>query len=47
MLNSPVYTTKIAHPEFAKRLQIACDGNPNVPLPNYGRLTDCQPTAAL
>ena len=38
MLNAPDHTTKIAHPEFAKRLQIACDGNPNVPLPNYGRL---------
>lgn len=29
---------KIVHPEFAKRMQAACDGNPNVPLPNHGRL---------
>lgn len=29
---------KIEHPEFARRFQIACDGNPIVPLPNYGRL---------
>lgn len=26
------------HPEFAKRLQQACDGNPHVPQPNFGRL---------
>jgi hypothetical protein len=30
---------KIPHPEFAHRFQIACDGNPDVPLPNYGRLS--------
>lgn len=29
---------KVVHPDFAQRMQIACDGNPNVPLPNYGRL---------
>lgn len=29
---------KIVHPEFARRMQIACDGNPNIPLPNHGRL---------
>lgn len=29
---------KIAHPEFAQRMQMACDENPNVPLPNHGRL---------
>lgn len=29
---------KIVHPEFAKRMLLACDGNPNVPLPNHGRL---------
>lgn len=38
MLNSPETRKKVAHPDFAQRMQIACDGNPNVPLPNYGRL---------
>ncbi|UDF03437.1 hypothetical protein [Asticcacaulis sp. AND118] len=28
----------IEHKEFAKRLTLACDGNANVPLPNFGRL---------
>ena len=28
----------VAHPDFAQRMQTACDGNPDVPLPNYGRL---------
>lgn len=35
---SKVKSDKIAHPEFARRMQIACDNNPDVPLPNYGRL---------
>ncbi len=30
--------SKIRHPDFAIRMQQACDGNPKVPLPNYGRL---------
>lgn len=31
--------TKIRrHPDFAKRLLQACDGNPHVPQPNFGRL---------
>lgn len=39
MLNSlDTKPKKIVHPEFAKRMQLACDGNPNVPLPNHGRL---------
>jgi transcriptional regulator with XRE-family HTH domain len=29
---------KIDHPEFARRMTQACDGNPDVPPPNYGRL---------
>lgn len=29
---------KINHPEFARRLEQACDGNPDVPPINYGRL---------
>jgi len=29
---------KILHADFARRFQIACDGNQKVPLPNYGRL---------
>lgn len=29
---------QIAHPDFARRMVQACDGNTNVPLPNYGRL---------
>ena len=29
---------KIKHKEFAQRLEQACDGNPHVPDPNYGRL---------
>lgn len=29
---------KIAHPDFARRMAQACDGNPDVPPPNYGRL---------
>lgn len=29
---------KIKHPEFAQRMQQACDGNPDVPPQNYGRL---------
>lgn len=28
----------IAHPDFARRLEQACDGNPDVPPLNYGRL---------
>ena len=28
----------ILHPEFATRMQQACDGNPKIPPPNYGRL---------
>lgn len=31
-------TKKITHPEFAERMKQACDGNPDVPPPNYGRL---------
>ncbi|MBU2890980.1 helix-turn-helix domain-containing protein [Celeribacter halophilus] len=31
-------TEKITHPDFAERMQQACDGNPDVPPPNYGRL---------
>lgn len=39
MLNSlEVKSKKIVHPEFAKRMQLACDGNPNVPPLNHGRL---------
>jgi hypothetical protein len=34
----PLKQKKVPHPEFAQRLQLACDGNPDVPLPNYGRL---------
>jgi hypothetical protein len=37
MLNSNRDKEK-RHPEFARRVQIACDGNPHVPLPNHGRL---------
>lgn len=29
---------KIVHPEFGKRLERACDGNPDVPPLNHGRL---------
>lgn len=29
---------KNKHPDFAQRMQQACDGNPKIPLPNYGRL---------
>lgn len=29
---------KIVHPEFAERMETACDGNPNIPAKNYGRL---------
>ena len=29
---------KIVHPDFARRMAQACDGNPDVPPPNYGRL---------
>lgn len=29
---------KIPHPDFALRMQQACEGNPDVPAPNYGRL---------
>lgn len=36
MLDSP--KKKVVHPEFAQRMQIACDGNPNVPPLNKGRL---------
>lgn len=28
----------IVHPDFALRMSQACDGNPDVPPPNYGRL---------
>ncbi len=31
--------SKVMHPEFAHRMQLACDQNPNVPPLNYGRLT--------
>jgi len=31
-------TKKVPHPDFALRFQQACDGNPDVPQPNYGRL---------
>lgn len=30
---------KIRHPDFARRMESACDGNPDVPPLNYGRLT--------
>lgn len=29
---------KVRYPEFAQRMQLACDSNPDIPLPNYGRL---------
>lgn len=29
---------KINHPEFAKRLELACDGNPRIPSLHFGRL---------
>ncbi|OYU19614.1 MAG: hypothetical protein CFE34_04310 [Rhodobacteraceae bacterium PARR1] len=29
---------KIVHPEFAERMGQACEGNPNIPSKNYGRL---------
>jgi hypothetical protein len=29
---------KVHHPEFAQRFRQACDSNPLVPAPNYGRL---------
>jgi hypothetical protein len=29
---------KIVHPEFAARMEQACEGNPNIPEKNYGRL---------
>jgi transcriptional regulator with XRE-family HTH domain len=29
---------KVTHPDFAVRMAQACDGNPDVPPPNYGRL---------
>lgn len=39
MLDRPNAKIKpVPHPEFARRMQIACDNNPDVPLPNYGRL---------
>lgn len=28
----------VAHPDFAQRMQLACDGNPDIPPPNFGRL---------
>ena len=31
-------TNKILHREFANRMAQACDGNPDVPPPNFGRL---------
>jgi len=37
MLHNPK-VKKILHPDFARRMQIACDGNPRVPQPNHGRL---------
>lgn len=38
MLDSKPSTKKIIHPEFAQRMQSACDSNPNVPPQNHGRL---------
>lgn len=38
MLNSLPANKKVVHPEFAQRMQSACDDNPDVPLPNHGRL---------
>lgn len=32
------FKSKVVHPDFARRMQQACDGNPNVPPVNYGRL---------
>jgi hypothetical protein len=29
---------EIVHPEFARRLELACDGNPKVPSKHFGRL---------
>lgn len=37
-MSNSVNTKKVPHPEFARRMQAACDGNPRVPLPNHGRL---------
>lgn len=34
---SPV-SKKIPHADFAQRMQLACDGNDDVPKPNFGRL---------
>lgn len=35
---SEVKVKKVPHPEFADRMLMACDGNADIPLPNYGRL---------
>jgi len=37
-MTSAQKTNKILHPEFARRMAQACDGNPDVPPENYGRL---------
>lgn len=35
---NPRAQKKVVHPEFARRMELACDGNPDIPPPNYGRL---------
>lgn len=37
-MNSELRVKKIPHPDFAQRMIEACGRNPDVPLPNYGRL---------
>lgn len=38
MLDEIKPTKRVVHPEFGRRMQLACDGNLRVPPPNHGRL---------